>query len=500
MNNIKKPLFLALITASSAFGMGTVEKSYEFAKKSLAAFCNRPYLEILGTDFPCQRKMIVNAHIWRALKTKTASKDLKELASLVSLLQPDLSETHQSLKTFKRNARDFLGETISNSQAQDRQLQCKALVLEGFKGIWDDIAYRYSGKTVLSPKDQASTILDYFKDQQLPIALAVYIGSPRMAGVMQHRFQAVYMAHYDEALKKWYVPPEFDKRDIARGVAPVAGQAAAVFHMGVPAHIYCRHLQNGRFLKNFPGKNFCGDSPLTRLNLTGIKLDELLEDSFTLINDQTKDQSEPGYEFGMFKYPLSNYHFSFAPCWPEGGHDEYMGRKLEQAMAISMSHQHNYRDENYEPLQVYLEFPNPFAPLEAPGVVLRLGENGKHIRIRLFASKDTRYSPLDVHDTDKDVQRNDKEVTDWVWDFERSYMTVSKKIDAHGQFVPIDLALASEKKPSYYMKLAADAIDAHFKVNFCFKTKFILHKAGITENSDIFSAHNADRFYLNAIK
>lgn len=470
--------------AMNHVGRITKKAGCRYVKKGAQKFLTHPYLEIPGQEFPCQKKAIVNAWIYDQVRNNKASEDTMEMASMISLIQPCGRLSSVSEKCVKKNMLDLCGESISNREADAILKELKPAIGQFFCTKWEEIAKNHGEHTTVCKSKDVDVIFDFLKQQNLPIMAAIYIGSPTLDEVMQHRFQYVYRLHFDETLGRYYAPAGFDERDRAKGVAPIEHEPAFIFHMGIPNQFY-NQLSTKRFLKSYPERKICGDTALAKLNLPNIDPKDLMAYSLSLLDCKDKSDTEPGLERGSFRYPLSLYHFSFAPSWPKGGQETYLGQPLwpqnflERKMAL---HRENYAGE-YSPLALYVILPNP---LDYSGFEVRLKKKGFETVLRLYATVSSDFA------MDAEGKLGD-------FDHGRTSLSVFTQNGREREKITLDQTTAK-----HYFSLITSALKVHVERNFCFKTRYLIKSAGITEQSfsetGFLSPDNAYTYYLNSLR
>lgn len=467
----------------------TKKAGCRYVKKGIQKFLAHPYLEISGPEFACQKKAIVNAWIYDQVKHEKATAETMEMAAMVSLIQPCGRISSVSEKCVKKNMLEVCGESISNREADTILKELKPVIGQFFSKKWDEIIARSERQITPSANKDVDVVFNFLKQQNLPIIAAIYIGSPTLDEVMQHRFQYVYRLHFDDKLGHFYAPPGFDERDRAKGVPPIEHEPALIFHLGIPNQFY-NQLSTRRFLKSFPEKRMCGDTALAKLNLPNIDPKDLMAYSLSLMDCNDKTDTEPGLERGHFRYPLSLYHFSFAPNWPKGGQETYLEQPLwpqnfiERKMAL---HRENY-DGEYSPLAIYVIVPNPYLGTydDCPGFEVRLKKKGFETVLRLYTSPPSDYA-LDTEDI--------------LGHFDHSMTSLSVFIQNGLEREMITLDQTTAK---HYFSLITSALKVHVEKNFCYKTRYLIKSAGITESSftetGFLWPENAYTYYLNSFK
>lgn len=452
-----------------------------FVQNGCEAFRARPFVEVGPNSLSCQRKAMVASHVFNG--ARRGDLRWRQLAALTELVQPNYFESHATQRSVRRQVQSISGVDVSHRLANKIKNETESIVIEEFHNIWDDIIYKHSGKKDLSIDEEVDFVFDYLKEHKTPIYFALYIGSPTLDEVMQHLFQYVYVFRYDEELGRYTVKPGFNDQGMPMGEAPRDGEAGVFFHVGIPHRIY-NWLGNKRFIEKFNCENFGTGTPVSKLNLPALDLAHFMKHCFKLMAHESSDVTEPGRGEGEFLYPMSLYHFSFSPSYPTGGHEEFLGRKLDQAKFLefisSDLHRHEYTSTSYAPLELGLTFPNAFhGPLgECAGVDFTLVKNGYKIKLKLDGYKNSSFAKSDLMPLDPINKSHDRDYTDWVFDEERTYLII-KKFDGK-RFRNIEPREDEVKK---FYAMIKRAVNTHLEVNFCLKTRWLLKKMGINQES-----------------
>lgn len=463
-------------------------------------FLTRPYLEIPGRGFPCQKKSIVNAWLFSQLKRGSADEEVQHLATLANLMQTPHRAVLASEKTFRQNVLAFFDTQLSNKDAKRLFHDVKEFLDDSYSKRWLAIAAASGNCPELTMQEEARVMLNFLREHQFPIVTGIYIGSPTLDDVMQHRFQYVYRFHFDREQDRFYCPPGFNQQGNPLGEAPVDHEPAMIFHIGLPNQVY-RGLTADNFHKRFSSKGMPSCTPIAKLNLPELDIEEFVSYAFELMNCKDNSVTEPGFPRGCYRYPMSLYHFSFAPRWPGGGQEHYLGKPLRKQSAIEFTsgeYRENYAEADFSPLEIYSIYPNFFLGelADIPGYEFRLTKKGRLIKLRLVASRQTVFADRKLHALDKEHLRHPSDMTNWDWDLDLSGLFVYEGGRSSKNKLTLD-----EESARYYFGIITNALKMHLEINFCLKTRYLIDDAGISlssfEQGGILHEDNAFRFFDN---
>ncbi|USN50444.1 MAG: hypothetical protein H6731_09310 [Myxococcales bacterium] len=473
----------------------------------MESFKNRAFIEIPGTDnnFPCQKKAIACAVLANELREKPTI-EAKDLAAKIALVQPPNNSSYVTPKIFRNNVLKFCGQKLSNSEANKFLKDINEEVHNKTYKIWQKQVEKYCGvDEVYDSKSQVQTFFATAHELKLPIFLAIYLGSPTLDEVMQHRFQYIYQYKFDEEAKSYLMPANFNEVDVACGEKPQSLSQGLYLHSALPSCFYL-NLSTKNFLKNFPDKKSCGANPVARLSLPMLNLAAFMKYGIDLMEQDPKIAHEPGLDFGKFIYPLSLYHFSFCPSFPKSEEESFLDRKLHHhdnyIELASAEYRTRFESTDFHALEIYPVFPNPMYPTCAPmpGYEFYIVKNHKKYLLRLVAGKETIYAheSLWPEKFDQESKRHfDGPFTIWKWNSELSGFFVYS-LDGKKQIFEDNL---NNEEIVRAFNLIKKNIKAHLEKNFCYKTKFLIAGANIDLSSfdnGILKEENAVKFYENA--
>lgn len=465
-------------TLRSALGPS---KFFSFVKNGKIAFMNRPYVEFRGIG-GCHRKAMVSQSIFNRLQDNFDSKEVEfseTLAANIALIQPANDELYISPKRFAENLRTLTDVKISHTHSKKLCDDTQRFVTDSMNQIWQTLAC-HNRDVSFDEAASAKNLVHVLEESETNLFLAFYRGSPGLSDVVGHKFQHVYKATPKQG-GGWSIDPGFNEDDIPCGLAPEADDTGIILHVGLPGQLL-DGLGNDKFCSAFPNRKMFGSgTPVSKLNLPCLDLSKFIEYSFKLMELDWQDAKEPNLDWGMFRFPLSLYHFSFAPKWPMGGHKEYLGRPLDQHHFVdfrTQGYNHPYWDPLTHPLDISILTPNPFyGPLaDIPGVKIRLRREGINYLFRLIAHDETLYSKDELMPGDKWSKTLEKSQTEWVWDLERTEFVIYK---THGPQKKPEFLFPSAEEVKKHWEIVRKSILTHYKLNFCLKTRWLLSRAGL---------------------